>query len=71
MLISFLYLESHDKYGINRRSILQNAPGFSVATGIPQDIMHDLFEGVVATELQLFLTHCVESRFFPIALLYK
>ena len=31
--------------------------------------MHDLFEGVVATELQLFLTHCVESRFFPIALL--
>ena len=31
--------------------------------------MHDLFEGVVATELQLFLTHCVQSRFFPITLL--
>ena len=57
------------EYGINRRSILQNVPGFSVANGIPQDIMHDLFEGVVATELHLFLTHCVGSRFFSIALL--
>ena len=43
------------EYGINRRSILENVAEFSVVNGIPRDIMHDLFEGVVATELQLFL----------------
>lgn len=61
--------EVSKEYGINRRSILENVPGFSVATGIPQDIMHDLFEGVVHTELKLFLVHCIDSRLFSIGLL--
>ena len=45
-------------FGINRQSILENVPGFSVTTGLPHDIMHDLYEGVVKPELTLFLTYC-------------
>ena len=54
------------KFGINRCSILEDVPGFSVAIGIPHDIMHDLFEGAVPLELKLLLAHCVESRYFTI-----
>lgn len=43
--------------GISRRSILEDIPGFSVVTGLPHDIMHDLFEGVAGIELKL-LQHC-------------
>ena len=60
---------SHDnsvKFGINRMSILEEVPGFSVATGLPHDIMHDLFEGVVHYELKLFLDYCLSQRFFTI-----
>ena len=39
------------KYGINRTSILEEVPGFSVVNGLPHDVMHDLFEGVVKYEL--------------------
>ena len=48
-------LKVSTEYGINRRSILENVPGFSVVNGIPHDIMHDLFEGVVITGLKNFL----------------
>ena len=61
--------EVSKEYGIHRRSVLENVPGFSVATGIPQDIMHDLFEGVVHTDLKLFLVHCINSRLFSIGFL--
>ena len=33
-------------YGVNRLSILESVPGFSVTTGMPHDILHDLFEGL-------------------------
>ena len=42
-------------YGINRRSILEDVPGFSVATALPHDIMHDLFEGVAKKEFLLIV----------------
>ena len=38
-------------YGINRRSVLEDVPGFSVVTSLPHDIMHDLFEGIAKKEL--------------------
>ncbi len=41
-------------------------PGFSVTNGLPHDIMHDLFEGVVPYQLKLFLCHCVNARYFTI-----
>ena len=61
--------ENSVKYGINRTSVLEEIPGFSVATGIPHDVMHDLFEGVVHYELMLFLQYCVSSKFFSVATL--
>jgi len=58
----------HDHYstsfGVNRRSRLEEVPGFSVVNGLPHDIMHDLFEGVVPYELKLLLTHCVHAKYF-------
>ena len=53
-------------YGINRISVLEEIPGFSVIAGLPHDIMHDLFEGVVKYELLLFLPYCVSKRYFTI-----
>ena len=53
-------------FGINRLSVLEEVPGFSVVTGLPHDIMHDLFEGVVPYELKLLIIHCVCSRYFTI-----
>ena len=66
---SLIGIHRHDnsvKYGINRTSILEEVPGFSVVNGLPHDIMHDLFEGVVHYEFKLFLQHCVSSKFFSI-----
>ena len=54
-------------YGINRRSVLEDIPGFSVTTGLPHDIMHDVYEGVVPYKLKLLLCHCVQSGYFTIA----
>ena len=45
-------------YGINRLSILEEVPGFSVVTSLLHDIMHDLYEGVVPMEVKLLLEHC-------------
>lgn len=54
-------------FGINRLSILEDVPGFSVTTCIPHDIMHDLFEGVVPYELKLLLVHCTQvQKYFTI-----
>lgn len=51
----------------NRRSALEDVPDFSVITGLPHDIMHDLYKGVVLYELKLLINHCVNSGYFTIA----
>ena len=53
-------------YGINRLSILEEIPGFSVTCGLPHDIMHDLFEGVIPYQMKLLLCHCVGKKYFTI-----
>lgn len=57
-------LRSHfsTTFGVNRRSILEDVPGFSVVTGLPHDIMHDLYKGVVKHELKLSLTYCIDKN---------
>ena len=45
-------------------------PNFSVVRGMPHDIMHDLYEGVVPHELILLLQHCIiEESLFDLGLL--
>ena len=53
-------------FGINRLSLLEEIPGFSVVNGLPHDIMHDLFKGVVPYELKLLIRHCVQAKYFMI-----
>ena len=54
--------EKSKEYGINRRSILESIPNFSCAEGLPHDIMHDLFEGVVPYELKLLLAYYITTK---------
>lgn len=52
-------------YGITRLSILEEIPSFSVTSGLPHDIMHDLYEGVVPYHLSL-LNYCVHEKFIKL-----
>lgn len=49
------------EYGINRRSILEDIPNFSVAENLPHDIMHDLLEGVLPHEIRVLLIHYITT----------
>ena len=53
-------------YGINRKAALQDVNHFSVVTGLPHDIMHDLLEGAFLFELKACLNHCVNERYFTV-----
>ena len=53
-------------YGINRRSILDDVPYFSVATGLPHDIMHDLLEGAVTYEIKALLGYAIGRKYFTL-----
>ena len=53
-------LESHysTNCGVNRKSILEDVPGFSVTTCIPHDIMHNLLKEWYHTKLNfLYIVH--------------
>ena len=63
------YREISINFSINRLSVLEEVPGFSVAVGLPHDIMHDIFEGVLHYELKLFLHYCKAKGFFTFSLL--
>ena len=39
---------------------------FSVTTGLPHDIMHDLLEGAFTYEVKACLSHCVSEKHFSI-----
>ena len=57
------------EYGINRRSILDDIPHFSVVGNLSHDIMHDIFEGLVQCELKLLLAYLVSVKHFTIDVL--
>ncbi len=57
------------EYGINRISSLDSLPHFSVINGMPHDIMHDLYEGVIPHELKLLLRHCTSKAYFQLGTL--
>ena len=61
-------LQSHysTTYGINYMSVLEEVPGYSIINGLPHDIMHDLYEGIVPYELKLLLRHCLNSMYFSV-----
>ena len=55
-------------YGINEKSILLDVNHYSMCDwGLPHDIMHDLFEGVVQYEIKLLLLHCIKEKYFVLS----
>ena len=51
------------KYGINRRSILEDVKHFSVAAKtLAHDFMHDLLEGVIPLEMKLLLKYLFSQK---------
>ena len=57
------------EYGINRSSVLDDIPYFSVAENLSHDVVHDLFEGVLPYEIKLLLAHLVHTTSLTIATL--
>ena len=55
--------------GVNRKTILESLPHFSVVTSMPHDIMHDLLEGVLAYEIKALLLYCIDRKYFSLSLL--
>ncbi|XP_065648075.1 uncharacterized protein LOC136077851 [Hydra vulgaris] len=53
-------------YGISSSSVLLSIPLFDVTKQILFDPMHDLLEGVVPLQLELFLAYAVESNFITV-----
>ena len=50
-------------YGVTHKSILLDVSNYDMFHGgLPHDIMHDLFEGVVQYEIKLLLNHLVSSN---------
>lgn len=55
------------EYGINERSILSDAPGFSVINGLCHDPFHDLLEGAMNYELRLLLDYAMKSKLLTLS----
>lgn len=53
-------------YGVTRNSILNKLQYFHITSGLPPDIMHDIFEGVAVVEL-----HCMLSTFIQTEKLFS
>lgn len=57
-------------YGVKKKSPLNNSYCFHVVDGLPSDIMHDLFEGVIPRHLKLLLQYFIGQRgFFTLQML--
>ncbi|XP_065665590.1 uncharacterized protein LOC136087014 [Hydra vulgaris] len=54
-------------YGISSSSVLLSIPLFDVTKQILFDPMHDLLEGVVPLQLELFLGYAVKSNFITVS----
>ncbi|XP_072047514.1 uncharacterized protein [Amphiura filiformis] len=53
-------------YGMKQNSVLNELQYFHVTRGLPPDIAHDLFEGIVPQVLQQVISHCVRSGHFTL-----
>ena len=49
-------------YGVTRDSILNELGYFHVTSGLPPDVMHDVFEGVAVVELKCMLVVFIQEQ---------
>lgn len=54
------------EYGINRQSLLDDLPYFSVVNNMPHDVMHDMLEGVIPYELKLVIQNFISKSYFSL-----
>jgi len=53
-------------YGLDRRSILTEFPGFKITEQLPQDLMHVLLEGVIPYVVKFLLQHYIAEDLITI-----
>lgn len=53
-------------YGVKFMSPLNEIPGFHVIQGLPPDLMHDVFEGIVPYEICLVLQQLIKDNIFTL-----
>ena len=53
-------------YGLVRRSILNEFPGFKITEQLPQDLMHILLEGVMPYVVKCMLQHYISENLITI-----
>ena len=63
--------DSSRDYGVNRLSILDEAPYFDLCKCLPHDIMHVILEGVLPLHCKRLLVHCIDSNYFSLRTLNR
>lgn len=64
--------DSSRQYGVNRLSILDEAPHFDLCKCMPHDIMHVILEGVLPLHCKFLLMHCIfEEHYFTLKLVNR
>lgn len=53
-------------YGITGESCLSPLHSFDVTKGLPPDVMHDLFEGVIPLVMKCVIRHLISNRVFTL-----
>ena len=56
-------------YGIKCTSIFNELKYFNVSEGLPHDLSHDYFEGVIHETLSLVLTRLISEKLFTLDIL--
>ena len=54
-------------YGLDRKSILSEFPGFKITEQLPQDLMHILLEGVMPNVVKYLLQHYIAKGLITVA----
>ena len=53
-------------YGLTHNSVLNQLQYFHVTSGLPGDIAHDIFEGVIPEVIKMTVVHCVQQEYFSL-----
>ena len=61
------HLEEPSTYGIKGKSPFNDLKYYHIVTGLPSDIAHDLFEGVIPTYLEKIIDSLIFAGFFNLA----
>ena len=61
-----LHTHFSKEYGVNKRSVLLDAPFFDVTAQLPQDLMHIILEGALSRALFFVITYFINNNAFTL-----